>query len=121
MGEVEEGTTSTYVTWRWWPSWYCLRTHHVYEIGYLACAIQLFGATLYGICGVVALPGILSSLHPWQKEAAYWIPQIVASVCFLTASIMFTLENTEKWWRPEWLSIGWWIGIWAAIGSVGFL
>lgn len=121
MGPAEQGHPSVYNTWRWWPTWHALRTHHIYEIGYLACTIQLFGATLYGICGVVNLPGILSSLVPWQKEAAYWIPQIVASVCFLTAGIMFTLETQQKWNKPEPATIGWWIGIWAVIGSIGFL
>lgn len=121
FGESQEGTTKVYTTWRWWPTWHALRTHHVYEIGYLACAIQLFGATLYGITGVVDLPGILTSLAHWQKEAAFWIPQIVASVCFVTASVLFTLETQEKWYRPEPGVIGWWIGAWALVGSIGFL
>ena len=120
-GETEKGTSEKYYTWRWWPTWHALGTHHVYEIGYLACAIQLLGATLYGVTGVVDLPGILDGLADWQEEAAFWIPQIVASVCFLTASILFTLETQEKWWRPEPTVIGWWIGVWALIGSVGFL
>ena len=118
---AEEGTTSTYNTFRWWPTWHALRHHHMYEIGYLACSIQGFGATLYGITGVVVLPGILSSLADWQEEAAFWIPQIVASCCFLTASILFTLETQTKWYRPEPGVLGWWIGFWATVGSVGFL
>ena len=120
-GEAEEGTSTPYTSFRWWPTWHALRTHHLYEIGYWACAIQLFGATLYGMMGVVDLPGIFSSLANWQAEAAFWIPDIVASVCFLTASIGFTLETHEKWLRPEPGEIGWWIGIWAIVGSVGFL
>ena len=121
MGEVDEGTSKQYMTWRWYPSWHVLRTHHIYEIGYVACTIQLFGATLYGITGVVVLPGIFDSLANWQAEGAFWVPQIVASCCFLTAGIMFTLETQEKWYRPEVTTIGWWIGAWAVIGSIGFL
>lgn len=120
-GEAEEGTSRVYMTWRWWPTWQALKTHHVYEIGYVACAIQLFGATLYGITGVFDLPGILDSLAHWQEEGAFWVIQIVASVCFLTASILFTLETQERWYRPEPTVIGWWIGAWALVGSVGFL
>ncbi|KAK5128794.1 hypothetical protein LTR85_000127 [Meristemomyces frigidus] len=116
----EEGESSTYLTWRWWPSWRALRTHHVYEIGFLACAIQLFGVTLYGVTGIVVLPGVLSSLAPWQELGAFWVPQIVAAACFLIASIMFTLETQEKWWKPEPAVLGWWIGVWSIVGSVGF-
>ncbi|KAK5736449.1 hypothetical protein LTR17_007445 [Elasticomyces elasticus] len=69
---------------------------------------------------IVILPGILDSLNAWQTNAAYWIPQIVAAACFLVASIMFTLETQEKWWKPEPKVLGWWIGVWSIIGSVGF-
>lgn len=138
----EEGNSSTYLTWRWWPSWHALRTHHVYEIGYLACAIQLFGVTLYGVTAIVVLPGILSSLSSWQELGAFWVPQyvmkrwncglrtlanllrftyrIVAAACFLIASIMFAFETQEKWWKPEPKVLGWWIGVWSIVGSVGF-
>ncbi|KAK5691968.1 hypothetical protein LTR97_011139 [Elasticomyces elasticus] len=120
MGEPETGEASEYLTWRWWPTWQALRHYHAYEIGYLACTIQLFGVTLYGITSIVILPGILDSLNTWQTNAAYWIPQIVAAACFLVASIMFTLETQEKWWKPEPKVLGWWIGVWSTIGSVGF-
>ena len=120
-GPAEEGEVSEYLTWRWWPTWHALRTHHIFEIGYVACTIQLFGATLYGMTGIVVLPGILDSLKPWQELGAYWVPQVVASMCFLTAGIMFTLETQEKWYKSEAKTIGWWIGAWATIGSVGFL
>ncbi|KAK4542737.1 hypothetical protein LTR36_006309 [Oleoguttula mirabilis] len=117
---AEEGESSTYLAWRWWPSWHTLCTHHVYEIGFLACAIQLLGVTLYGVTAIVILPGILSSLAPWQELGAFWIPQIVAAACFLIASAMFTLETQEKWWKPEPRVLGWWIGVWSVVGSVGF-
>nr|POE63139.1 hypothetical protein CFP56_04042 [Quercus suber] len=116
----EEGETSTYISWRWWPTWHALRTYHIYDIGYLACAIQLFGVTLYGITGIVVLPGILDSLNTWQTNAAYWIPQIVAAACFLVASIMFMLEAQDEWWKPTPRQLGWWIGAWSVVGSVGF-
>ena len=122
LGETEEGESSTYMTWRWWPTWEALQAHHVYEIGYIACAIQLVGATLYGMCGVVALPGVLDSLdQQWKANLAYWFPQVVASVCFLSAGLLFTLETQVKWWKFEPTVLGWWIGFWATVGSCGFL
>ena len=120
-GPIEEGEFREYLTWRWWPTWYALKTHHIKDMGYLACSIQLFGATLFSICGVIALPGILSNFQPWQELGGYWIPLLVGSVCFLVAGIMFTLVTQEKWDRPLPGRIAWWIGVWASIGSVGFV
>lgn len=111
---------SPYNTWRWWPTWHALRTHHIYDIGYIAVTIQLFGVTLYGVTAIVILPGILTSLAPWQELAAFWIPQVIAALCFLIASLMFMLETQEKWWKPEPGVLGWWIGFWSTAGSVGF-
>lgn len=120
-GQTEQGGFHEYLTWRWWPTWDAFKHYHIREMGYVACSIQLFGATLYGICGVISLPGILSNFTVWQTIDGYWIPQTVASVCFLTAGIMFTLITQEKWYRPLPGRIAWWIGVWATIGSVGFL
>jgi hypothetical protein len=121
MGPTEEGEFHEYLTWRWWPTWNALVTYHIKDMGYVACVIQLFGATLYGICGVIGLPGILSNFTWKQTLGGYWIPQAVASVCFLVAGIMFTLITQEKWYRPLPHRIAWWIGFWAVAGSVGFL
>jgi hypothetical protein len=116
----EEGKASVYNTWRWWPTWKALREYHLYDIGYVACTIQLLGVTLYGVTAIVVLPGILSSLQPWQKLAAFWVPQVVAALCFLISSTLFLLETQEKWWKPEPKVLGWWIGVWSIAGSVGF-
>jgi hypothetical protein len=102
-----------YLTWRWWPNWHRLRTHHMYEVCYVSVAIQPFGATLYGVTGVVNLPGILDSLKPWQENWTFWIPPIMASVCFLTAGFSFTVETQQKCYKPEFGVLGWHIGLWA--------
>jgi hypothetical protein len=121
MGPTEQGEFHEYLTWRWWPTWHALTTYHIKDMGYVSCVIQLLGATLYAICGVIGLPGILSNFQPWQTLGGYWIPQAAASICFLTAGIMFTLITQEKWYRPLPHRIAWWIGVWATIGSMGFL
>jgi hypothetical protein len=111
-----------YLTWRWWPTWHRFITYHIREVGYVSCTIQLFGATLYGVTGVVNLPGVFDQLkEPWQENWAFWIPQIVASVCFLTAGFGFTYETQKRWYKPELGLLGWWIGAWAVVGSAGFL
>lgn len=110
-----------YMKWQWYPTWHALVTYHIYELGYVACAIQLFGVTLYGITSVVILPGIFDSLSWGQELGVYWILQIIASCCFLTASVMFTIMAQERWHQPKWGAVSWWIGVWAIVGSVGFL
>lgn len=56
--------------------------------------------------GVIVLPGILDGFQPWQELGGYWVPQVVASGCFLTAGLMFTLETQHKRYRPEQKAIG---------------
>jgi hypothetical protein len=120
LGEDQDGVYE-YTSWRWWPKWETLKTHHVREIGYVACSIQLFGATLYSWCGLVSVPGISSK---WTADAVwyggYWLPEVFGSCCFLSASFMFLSQTQHKWWKPEAGFIGWWIGFWAMIGSWGF-
>ena len=120
--DVEAGESTQYLTWRWWPTWRCLWTYHIFEIGYIANVVQLPAATLYGVVAVVGLPGVYDQLdQQWKVNVAYWIPQIVASVGFLLAGLLFMLETQAKWYKPEPKVLGWWVGVWAAIGSVGFL
>lgn len=45
-------------SWTWWPSKHELRTHYIYDLGFIACASQLVGATIFWIAGLTALPGI---------------------------------------------------------------
>ena len=121
LGEAEEGDSVEYLEWRWFPTWHALKTHHIYEIGYIACSIQLFGATLYSWCGLVSVPGIEDGWGNPKWYGAYWLPELFGSCCFLTASFMFIFETQEKWWKPQLDVMGWWIGFWAMIGSWGFL
>jgi hypothetical protein len=120
---LEESSTTTLPphTFIFLPSLHDLQHHHIHSIGFLACSIQLLGTTIFVITGIVALPGILETLTQWQLNAAYWIPQMIASAFFIIASCLFMLETQEKWWRPEVKSLGWWVGVWSLVGSLGFM
>jgi hypothetical protein len=118
---LESGSTYTLHPFRFLPTWHNLATHHIHSIGFLACTVQLIGTTIFVVTGIVALPGILENLVQWQLNAAYWIPQIVASAFFIAASLLFMLETQEKWWRFEPGVLGWWIGAWSLVGSCGFM
>jgi hypothetical protein len=117
---ADEGESREYMTFKWWFSWQAFKSHHVHEVGFLACFIQFIGATIFLVTGTVALPPIITSLEQWQLNAAYWIPQMIASAFFITASMLFVLETQEKWYKPAPQVLGWWIGFGALVGSIGF-
>ncbi|PTB42370.1 uncharacterized protein TrAFT101_008537 [Trichoderma asperellum] len=107
--------------WQWFPSWHDLRTHYLHELGFLAGCAQLFGATVFGVSGFTALPGINNHLTPqWRLNAAYWIPQVVGGSGFIVSSSLYMLETQQKWWRPAPHLLGWHIAFWNLVGAFGF-
>lgn len=108
-------------TWQWFPSWHALRTHYLHELGFLAGASQLFGATIFGISGITALPGIIDHLTPqYVLNAAYWIPQVIGGSGFIVSSTLYMLETQPKWYIPAPRLLGWHIAFWNLIGALGF-
>ena len=107
--------------WQWFPTPHDLRTHYLHELGFLAGCFQLFGATIFGISGFTALPGIINHLEPqWKLNAAYWIPQVIGGSGFIVSSSLYMLETQQKWWKPNPHVLGWHIAFWNLIGALGF-
>lgn len=110
--------------WRWWGSdWHSL--------GFVANAIQLFGAVVFWVSVLCGLPGVLpeagstlssgldaKTIALW--ETFYWATQIIGAPCFVISGAMFALECQKKWWLPAPLEVGWQVGIWNFIGGMGF-
>jgi hypothetical protein len=117
--EAEKGSHKT-DTWRWFPTLIDLRTHYIHELGFLACTAQLFGASIFWISGLTALPGIFNHLSPGLEIGIYWTPQVIGGSGFIISGILFMLETQEKWWKPAWSTLGWHIGFWNTIGGLGF-
>lgn len=108
-------------TWQWFPSWHDLRTHYLHELGFLAGFAQFCGATIFGIAGFTALPGINNHLTPQSKlNGAYWIPQVIGGSGFIISSTLYMLETQKKWYLPSFNLLGWHIGFWNLIGAFGF-
>ncbi|KAK5044860.1 hypothetical protein LTR84_010398 [Exophiala bonariae] len=108
-------------SWQWFPSMHALRTHYLHELGFLAGASQLFGATIFGISGITALPGINDHLEPqYVLNAAYWIPQVIGGSGFIVSSSLYMLETQTKWYIPAPRILGWHIAFWNLIGAFGF-
>ena len=108
-------------TWQWFPSWHSLRTHYLHELGFLAGMAQLFGATIFGISGFTALPGIQDHLTEQRVlNGVYWIPQVVGGSGFIVSGTLYMLETQKNFYTPALGVLGWWIGFWNWIGALGF-
>ncbi|ETI26116.1 hypothetical protein G647_02893 [Cladophialophora carrionii CBS 160.54] len=119
--ETNHVDVDTKKQWRWFASWQDLRTHYFRELGFLAGCAQLFGATVFGVSGITALPGIIDHLEPqWKLNAAYWIPQVIGGSGFIVSSTLYMLETQQKWWKPAPHLLGWHIAAWNLVGALGF-
>jgi hypothetical protein len=107
-------------SWTWFPPWKDLTTHYIYELGFLACSAQLFGASVFWISGLTALPGVYNHLSDASLKGAYYAPQIIGGSGFIVSGVLFMLETQQKWYLPAWTTLGWHIGIWNLIGGWGF-
>jgi hypothetical protein len=107
--------------WIWIPSMYELRNHYIYQLGFLASSFQLFGASIFWISGFTALPGIYNNLSMPALIGVYYVPQIVGGAGgFVVSGLLFMLETQDKYYKPAWSTLGWYIGLLNTIGGFGF-
>lgn len=98
-----------------------LRTHYVYELAFWYSLVQLASSLVFLISGITALPRVYTLLSDKGVIAVYWTPKLVACVGFIISALMGMAECQRAWLKPAWTSLGWHIGIWKLIGSIGFL
>ncbi|EXJ56866.1 hypothetical protein A1O7_07210 [Cladophialophora yegresii CBS 114405] len=119
--EADDVNADAKKQWHWFATWHDLWTHYFHELGFLAGCAQLFGATVFGVSGITALPGIINHLEPqWKLNAAYWIPQVIGGSGFIVSSTLYMLETQQKWWKPAPHLLGWHIAAWNLVGAFGF-
>lgn len=70
-------------SWVWCPTAVELRTHYMYELGFLASLAQLIGASIFWIAGLTSLPWIEERLSQGLLDGIYWVPQIVGGSGFI--------------------------------------
>lgn len=116
----KEEPASVARSWVWWPSTTDLKTHYIYNLGFLASFFQLCGATVFWISGLTALPGIYNKMSRPIAIIFYWTPQVIGGLGFIISGTLFMLETQSKWWKPAPRTLGWWIGAWNLIGGIGF-
>ncbi|KAI0471564.1 integral membrane protein [Xylariaceae sp. FL0804] len=106
--------------WQWLPSWHDVRTHYIYELGFLASLTMSVGATIFTVCGVLALPGIYENLSEPAVKGAYFGPYLVGGCLFVISSALYVLETQPDWRTPQPRKLGWHIGVWNLVGGVGW-
>ena len=106
--------------WSWYPSMQELKSHYLHQLGFLACAFQLWGASVFWISGVTALPGIFPKLGPVALNASYWAMQIIGGSGFIVSGTLFMIEAQDRWYQPKPFDLGWHVGFWNLIGGFGF-
>lgn len=106
--------------WKWWPTWSELQTHYLREIGFVANFILFIGASIFWVTGLLSLPGIYGNLPQGVLWGIYWLTFLVGGVCFVVPSLLYILEVQERRYKPAPDVVGWWVGVWNMIGSVGW-
>jgi hypothetical protein len=106
--------------WEWWPTWHELTTHYFHEIGFLASFILAVGATIFYVSGILALPGVYNHLPVGVLYGIYWMTYLVGGILFVVSSGLYMIETQPKWYKPQPQLLGWWIGVFNMIGSVGW-
>lgn len=106
--------------WRWYPSWHEVKTHYIHEIGFVANMILSFGATLFCVTGICSLPGIYPNMSLPVAWGTYWLAYLIGGVLFAVASVFYMLETQTAWYKPAPHLLGWHIGLWNLVGSVGW-
>ena len=106
--------------WEWWPTWHELTTHYFHELGFLASFILAVGATIFYVSGILALPGVYNHLPQGVLYGIYWLTYLVGGILFVVSSGLYMLETQPNWYTPAPKLLGWWIGVFNMIGSVGW-
>jgi hypothetical protein len=106
--------------WQWYPSWHDLRTHYIHEIGFLASTILALGATVFYVSGILAIPQLYALLSPGVIYGLYYFTYLFGGVLFILSSALYILETQSKWYLPAPQLLGWHVGVWNMIGSVGW-
>lgn len=112
--------TRTNRKWTWWPTWHELRTHYFRELGFLGSFAEFIGATIFWVNTILSLPGVYNQLSQGVLWGLYWLTYLVGGVLFIASSALYLLETQPNWYTPAPHLLGWWVGVWNMIGSVGW-
>lgn len=100
--------------------WFGLRYR---DVGFAASLLQLIGATIFWVPCIFAVPGVYTpeteaNYGVW--DVAFWSLQMVGATFFIVSAWAFMVEEQPAWYLPQPQRIGWHVGFWNMVGSVGF-
>ena len=104
--------------WQWLPTLKEIRTHYIYDMGFLSSSLLLSSSAIFTAAAIAALIVVSkysSTLPPWLR-----VLQILAGLGFVSAQTVFVLETQRDWFQPQIKTLGWHISVWNLVGSLGF-
>jgi hypothetical protein len=105
----------------WWPSWHQFSNTYRYDLLFLAGIIQEIGAVIFSIATITSIPGVIDFTNTLLVSLSNLFPAAFGGFLFLVASILQIIDAQEKRWKPLIGKLYWHVGVWNAIGSLGFL
>jgi hypothetical protein len=111
---------SAHYEWLWIPTWQDIKTFHIYETAFIACSIQLCAAFIYWATKFLGIPPLSEQLPDPVLTGAYYSPAILGGIGFCASSLLFMLETQSFWYMPAPEILGWHVGFWKLLGSLGF-
>jgi len=122
LSEKEEGNGGSKGTGNPKFRWIGLGSFH--DLGFLACFVQMFAASIFWISTITGIPHVIPNLATSPPVAIadvfFWTPQVIGGTGFIISSTLLMLEVQTKWWKPNLKSLGWHIAVWNLVGAFGF-
>ncbi|KAH8650843.1 hypothetical protein BGZ60DRAFT_420974 [Tricladium varicosporioides] len=104
----------------WWPSAHQYRVFYRRDLLFFAGFIQFIGTWIFAIASITAVPGVISFENILIVDLSNLGPATLGGVFFLIAAMCQILNAQEHWYAPRPTTLDWQIGLWNAIGSLGF-
>jgi hypothetical protein len=105
----------------WWPSWHQFSSSYRYDLLFLAGLIQEIGAIVFAIATITSIPGVIDFTDMLLVSISNLFPAAFGGFLFLVASVLQIIDAQERRWKPLIGKLYWHVGVWNAIGSLGFL
>lgn len=74
--------------------WFGTRWH---ELGFVACAIQLVGATVFWISTITGIPNVINMENIGLVDGIYWVPQVIGGSGFIISRFSPPFLSFWQW------------------------
>ncbi|CZR62899.1 uncharacterized protein PAC_12796 [Phialocephala subalpina] len=110
-------------TFIYFPSTYQLTNTYLRSIIFHASVIQLIGAIIFAFATITSIPNVVDLTNTTLLHYLNLLPATLGGVLFLVAALLQILNSHTLLSQPWtfWRKWDWWVGLWNAIGSLGFL